>query len=716
MLNLTKENKHVYLECIENLLRNRYGLTEHSNYLLNKARSTCPDMIEYPEKIDSEFLVNVKSTCPFCGNIAPLYISDFKPQYLIMAELDEVEKEFENYSQNFKEFIEFDRRHKLAKEYNIFRNKIIICGKCLSYKRDKYPMQTNGECLLLNPLNTRIKISRHFRYDKNETMLGLSAKGKITIETLGLNRLDLKESRKRSYLEFMDYSGTDLIFLLNDFSFSQIEYIRYNFLNDDDTFRLFQRKSVSDQIKFVCNELIKRKYPYSIADLEIEEKPLTKDKFVSNTLKSNIWKANKEKEYINEMERLNGNGIKIEEKLNKIRKDISLKSKNIKHEVSDELLINEVHITNYKHIKDITIKLEKQSSFGSWLTILGENGSGKTTILKAIGLTLIKKESRIKYVEMNETAEVVITTDLGLKYSINKESEKYPLLLGYGAIRIKDGLNTEGEKGQSFIGNLFNPRVGLIDANEFLKRISTKDFVTVSDVIRKVFLNEVRIVRRDGEVFFCTSSWENKFDDLSEGYKTIIALSIDMMSKIKNHFEHYGGKAIVLIDEIENHLHPRWIIRLPNILKKTFPYIQFITTSHNPLILMELESYEVIKLNRCEDKSIIETFEESPENYTIDSLLTSEYFKISDTNPKKSRRTDNLIKYSNFDKSLTIAKDYEEKLAELFFTINEKNSIENYRLFLNQYLELKYKETGLSMKERIDQSLKKLRNLGNDNE
>jgi predicted ATP-binding protein involved in virulence len=58
---------------------------------------------------------------------------------------------------------------------------------------------------------------------------------------------------------------------------------------------------------------------------------------------------------------------------------------------------------------------------------------------------------------------------------------------------------------------------------------------------------------------------------------------------------------IVLIDEIDLHLHPKWQKRVINDLKNTFPQIQFIATTHSPFILQSLQSDEVINLDKATD-------------------------------------------------------------------------------------------------------------------
>jgi hypothetical protein len=58
---------------------------------------------------------------------------------------------------------------------------------------------------------------------------------------------------------------------------------------------------------------------------------------------------------------------------------------------------------------------------------------------------------------------------------------------------------------------------------------------------------------------------------------------------------------LVLIDEIDLHLHPKWQKRVVNDLKKTFPQIQFIATTHSPFIVQSLQSDEVINLDKATD-------------------------------------------------------------------------------------------------------------------
>jgi len=94
------------------------------------------------------------------------------------------------------------------------------------------------------------------------------------------------------------------------------------------------------------------------------------------------------------------------------------------------------------------------------------------------------------------------------------------------------------------------------------------------------------------------------FDHLSDGQRAVICLVTDIARRICILNPHLGKEVVrktpgvVLIDELDMHLHPHWQRQIVNGLKKAFPQIQFIATSHSPQILGELRPKEIILL--CE--------------------------------------------------------------------------------------------------------------------
>jgi predicted ATP-binding protein involved in virulence len=92
------------------------------------------------------------------------------------------------------------------------------------------------------------------------------------------------------------------------------------------------------------------------------------------------------------------------------------------------------------------------------------------------------------------------------------------------------------------------------------------------------------------------------FDRLSDGERALVTLVADIARRVCILNPHLGRDVfrrtpgVILIDEVDLHLHPQWQRRLPSALKEAFPLMQFIVTTHSPPILSELASSEIILL------------------------------------------------------------------------------------------------------------------------
>ena len=100
-----------------------------------------------------------------------------------------------------------------------------------------------------------------------------------------------------------------------------------------------------------------------------------------------------------------------------------------------------------------------------------------------------------------------------------------------------------------------------------------------------------------------------RVDQLSDGEKCTLALFGDLARRLAlanpNAFNPLFGSGVVLIDEIELHMHPSWQRRILPTLKKCFPNIQFIVTTHSPQVLGELDdSYNIFSIEK-EDDTVI---------------------------------------------------------------------------------------------------------------
>jgi predicted ATP-binding protein involved in virulence len=93
------------------------------------------------------------------------------------------------------------------------------------------------------------------------------------------------------------------------------------------------------------------------------------------------------------------------------------------------------------------------------------------------------------------------------------------------------------------------------------------------------------------------------FSNLSDGQRVMLAMVGDMAQKAAKLNPHFGQEVLsrteglVLIDELDLHLHPRWQRRVIGDLRKTFPQIQFVCTTHSPQLIGQVQAEELLMLS-----------------------------------------------------------------------------------------------------------------------
>lgn len=101
-----------------------------------------------------------------------------------------------------------------------------------------------------------------------------------------------------------------------------------------------------------------------------------------------------------------------------------------------------------------------------------------------------------------------------------------------------------------------------------------------------------------GEVVVEFNAGKQPFSNLSDGQRCMLAMVGDMAQKAAKLNPQLGSKVlqetegVVLIDELDLHLHPRWQRRVVEDLRRTFPKVQFICTTHSPFLIQSLRSGE----------------------------------------------------------------------------------------------------------------------------
>jgi energy-coupling factor transporter ATP-binding protein EcfA2 len=124
-------------------------------------------------------------------------------------------------------------------------------------------------------------------------------------------------------------------------------------------------------------------------------------------------------------------------------------------------------------------------------------------------------------------------------------------------------------------------------------------------------------------------------ENLSLGYQTMLGWIVDLARKLYNRYpeskDPLSEPAIVLIDEIDLHLHPRWQRDLMQYLGDRFANTQFIATSHSPLIVQSGVDSRVILLERESDGIGVTASDklQMVKDWRVDQILTSDLFKLS---------------------------------------------------------------------------------------
>ena len=468
--------------------------------------------------------------------------------------------------------------------------------------------------LILDPCND--DIIGQFKFDlRTGKIYSDTRKGEITIKLLDLNRIILEDRRYIAVDDENDHfkkviKSNDLIKHW-DAIFDGSSKLEFLAIRRQTILHNFEKKEYADLKTFYDSNSQERK----------KEQNKKRSKLVADDLTSNISVA-----------------------------DISL-LKNIQ--------LKKIELINYKCFDELKIDFNDASNVNKepWLVFLGENGVGKSSLIKAISIALMgqknidklglipkkhlqygKRVGHIRLYGKNGEFYEVRITKTKITSNIKKPTS---YIIGYGSTRLlpKGNLKPEEDIEYVKIKNLFDYSVALSDAKEWLLDVKTRMFDQVAISLKDLLLlDNDDVIRRNknkNELYIKYAKSGNRIDvsDLSDGYKTIFAITVDMIKTLsKDNLAFETAEGIILIDEIGTHLHPRWKMEVVSRLRKTFPKLQFIATTHEPLCLRGLGENEVIVLKKDTDGEIIAVTDlPSPNEFRVDQLLTSEYFGLNST-------------------------------------------------------------------------------------
>lgn len=365
--------------------------------------------------------------------------------------------------------------------------------------------------------------------------------------------------------------------------------------------------------------------------------------------------------------------------------------------------LSRIHLENIGPFDKQDFNLNSQ-----WNVLLGDNGVGKSSILKAIGIAICGEDAKpyadrlIKTGKPSGTITLEVTSETGdgnatqqyttkiLRTSVGAEIQTIPtrpleaanlFALGFPPLR---NLSWERETDSQTAGrerpvaaDLLplitgepDPRLDRLkswmieldhqiqsDRNEGRNdtrytKLRDKFFQVISQLTPGVKVEFKRYDTRTKKVIVITDDGEVPLESISQGTSSLIGWIGVVLRRLYDiygdQYETYGEKydplqqrAIVLIDEIDAHMHPEWQRLLVPEIREVFPSVQLIATTHSPLIVPSLRKGEVISLRRDPKTRHIQV--EIPDydlqGFRVDQVLTSPFFRLpTSLSPDKAEK------------------------------------------------------------------------------
>lgn len=357
--------------------------------------------------------------------------------------------------------------------------------------------------------------------------------------------------------------------------------------------------------------------------------------------------------------------------------------------------IEKIEIENYKCFEELFIDCRKEDgSLFQWTVLLGNNNTGKTSLLKAIAKLrpVILKSNKIQSSDNGILVNVyvpaliydeeehdklspdtvvgctVVALDTKQTFvwnykndlaSMTSESDIVKLrMYGYGVSRYPSKTSLS-ESGCEDCASLFSSEQRLVNIEEWLMQL---DYAVKSkNILAKERLERVRELlcgklfpeildfKFDSSeglqhyVLFQTKDGWFRYTQLGYGYQSMLSWVVDLCKRM---FERYPESnnplkesAIVLIDEIDLHLHPMWQRDIISFLSKSFPNVQFIATTHSPLVIQSMNDVNLYVLHRENDKVIAERSNVSNyQGWTVEEILRDTMKMDSDIHSDKYQK------------------------------------------------------------------------------
>ncbi len=370
------------------------------------------------------------------------------------------------------------------------------------------------------------------------------------------------------------------------------------------------------------------------------------------------------------------------------------------------MYIEEITIRNIRCFEKLTLHLHPKAEPSTFLGLVGDNATGKTTLLKAIAMGLcdessaagLMREADAGYVRRGAKwgdIRIILRRRGGRRryriqtridrhrageqlHQTTDPQDRFPwgelFVSAYGAGRSTSGTgDIVGYTVLNAVYNLFNYAEGLQNPELSLHRMKSPGAYRMVLSTLNEFLETSKINMTEAGILV-DGLWgeEMPLRDLADGYKSSFLWLTDLLgwavSRDTSLRRSRDLTGIVLIDEIEQHLHPKWQEEVVPKIRDLFPALQFIATTHSPLV-----AGSVGRLGNESTPKELYHLQLRPGNRVVASEVSS----------MRGWRADQVLASAAFDSTISSDRsinDLLKKASHLLAKGNKRNTRENSRL------------------------------------
>ncbi|HEN8727233.1 recombinase RecF [Pseudomonas sp. BN505] len=247
----------------------------------------------------------------------------------------------------------------------------------------------------------------------------------------------------------------------------------------------------------------------------------------------------------------------------------------------------------------------------------------------------------------------------------------------------KNGLNIAEVKNWFINRHLFSAHAGSLTETQMHNVQVAKEFFGLLNSDYKFS----RVDASSNEIMVNTPAGEILYEYLSSGFKSCLSILFGIVKELEFRFKDSNAKAddfrgVILIDEIELHLHPDWQVKIAKVLTKAFPKAQFIVSTHSPHVIQAAKPNEVIALEAHDGTVFRRELPDTQygfQGWTIEEVLR-DVMGMQDTRTPVYRNTLSQFENAVDEENYNNAKEAYEELNKLLHPENHLRKLLAFQL------------------------------------